>query len=295
VEFSEKYQLVKRLGNQRKRKFGEIFLAVDRTQQHVVIKAVRIDLNDHLNAERLRSEAKFSFHFPGLPNTLDFEETETNVFLVRKYQEGIPLDNYWNALKRKKRLTFLIEFLEKLEPIFKHLREENVVHCDIKPSNILIEPTSSSFNVHLIDFGLALRTNQPKENEQRKLLFPLGFAAPELLLNHLEIVDQRTDLFALGVVIWRLYAGTLPLAHPNPSVFTNLQLTHPLPEHSEIPLKIYSILNKMAHKHQFKRPPNQLKRDEVIQLLISGMNGRYANLQEVISAFKALEKRRFWK
>jgi len=295
MEFSEKYRLEKRLGEQRRRKFGETFLATDlRTHQQVVIKAVRVDPNDTTNTERLRAEANFTFKFNGLPKTLEFEETESNLFLVRKYETGVPLDEYWSQLKRRKRLNFIIELLEKLHPVFEHLSEQKVVHCDIKPSNILIESTGASFKVHLIDFGLAIRTTSAEENKLRKLLFPLGFAAPELLLNHLEIVDQRTDLFALGVVIWRLYAGKLPLSHPNPSIFTNLQLTHPLPEHSEIPRKVHSILQKMAHKHQFKLPPNKMNQDEVLRLLSSAMNERYSSLADVITAFKTIEKRTFW-
>jgi serine/threonine-protein kinase len=296
VEFSEKYRLERRLGNQRRRKFGEIFLATDlRSNQKVVLKAVRIDPQDETNANRLKAEASFTFNFDGLPRTLDFEETESNVFLVREYVDGVALDEYWSQLKRRKRLSFIIQLLEKIQPIFEHLKNASVVHCDIKPSNILIEPHDDSFKVHLLDFGLSIRTSETEENQRRKLLFPLGFAAPELLLNHLDIVDHRTDIFAMGVVIWRLYAGNLPLVHPNPSVFTNLQLTHPLPEHTEVPKKVQAILSKMAYKHQFKLPPNKMDQVEVKKMLASAMNERYNFLYEVTQAFKSIEKKGFWK
>ncbi|MDG1334213.1 MAG: serine/threonine-protein kinase [Crocinitomicaceae bacterium] len=296
MEFSEKYRLEKRLGTQSKRKFGEIFLAIDnRSQEKVALKAVKTNLEDLTNAERLKAEASFTFDFDGLPKTLEFEETESNLFLVRKYVEGIPLDQYWGTLKRRHRSSFVIQLLENLLPIFEHLKQHEVVHCDIKPSNILIAKTGDSFKVHLLDFGLSIRTSENDENRKRKLLFPLGYAAPELLLNHLELVDQRADIFALGVLIWRLYAGNLPLVHPNPSVFTNLQLTHPLPEHSEISKKMYIILKGMAHKHQFKLPPNQMDRQEVQELLASAINERYDSLDEVIQAFKGIDKKRFWK
>lgn len=178
MEFSEKYRLEKRLGSQRKRKFGEIFLATDQlSQRKVVLKAVRINPDDTVNVDRLKAEASFNFEFKGLPKTLHFEETESNIFLVREYVDGIPLDAYWGELKRKKRLEFVIQLLEKLLPIFNHLISKNVVHCDIKPSNILITPNEHSFEVHLLDFGLSIRTSEVEENKKRKLLFPLGFAA----------------------------------------------------------------------------------------------------------------------
>lgn len=296
MEFSEKYRLDKRLGAQRKRKFGEIFLATDLlSNKTVVLKAVRTNPNDSTNADRLRAEASFSFDFEGLPKTIEFEETTSNLFLVREYVVGIPLDHYWKTLKRRQRLPFLIQFLEKLDPIFEHLKEKEVIHCDIKPSNILIDQIGNSFRVHLLDFGLSIRTSETEINKTRKLLFPLGFAAPELLLNHLDIVDHRTDIFALGVVIWRLYAGNLPLVHPNPSVFTNLQLTHPIPEHSEISKKMHAILQKMAFKHQFKVPPNRMDRQEVRDFLATAMNGRQDSLEEIIQSFNLIQKKRFWK
>lgn len=294
MEFSEKYKLESRLGNQRKRKFGEIFKATDiRTNETVVLKAVRRDTSDPTVENRLRAEAGFTFEVSGLPKTIDFKEDESTLFLVRAYAGGTPLDVYWKTLKRKHQLPFLKEFLEKLRPIFDHLNEQGIVHCDIKPSNFLIEEVGTSFRVHLLDFGLALRLSETSINRERKLLFPLGYAAPELLLNYLNLVDQRTDIFALGVVFWRLLADKLPLTHPNPSIFTNLQLTHPLPEHSAISKKMHAVLTKMSYKHSFRMPPNRMDENEVYPLLQQAMQERYASLEEVVAAFAPL-KRGFW-
>ena len=295
MEISERYHIEKRLGSQRKRKFGELFLASDsQSGQKVILKVVRLDLNDSTSSDRLRAEAAFTFDFLGLPKTLHFEETDATLFLAREFVEGITLDEYWKTLKRKQRTTFVLEFLNQLKPIFDHLNQSEIVHCDLKPSNFLIEQKGDSFQVHLLDFGLSIRRSEIEENKQRKLLFPLGYAAPELLLNHLDLVDQRTDIFALGIVLWRLYAGNLPLVHPNPSVFTNLQLTHPLPEHSEIPRKLHAVLFKMAFKHQFKLPPNRMNTAEVKELLSKAMNERFQSLDEVIQAFNLIQKKKSW-
>ncbi len=294
MEISEKYTLESRLGSQRKRKFGDIFLARDKqTNERVVLKALRLEENDSSIADRLRAEAGFSFDFEGLPRTIAFEESGSTLFLVRSYVEGMPLDEYWNTLKRKHQLPFIKQFLEKLNPLFDHLEARGIVHCDIKPSNFLIEKSEDSFRVHLLDFGLSLRRSEVEQNRARKLLFPLGYAAPELLLNQLDIVDQRTDLFALGVVFWRLLAGKLPLTHPNPSIFTNLQLTHPLPEHSNISKKVHAVLEKMAYKHSFDLPPNRMNPEEVKVLLMQAMDNRFNSINEVKTAFQPI-RRSFW-
>jgi len=295
MELSNRYHIKQRLGNQHKRKFGSVFLGRDKTSgDRVVIKAIQKQKGSELITDRLRGEALFNFDFFGLPRILFVEESKTELFVVRCYVPGIPLNEYWVQIKRRKRLFFITQLIEKLIPIFDHLQGQGIVHCDIKPSNILIEQvTEDTIEVHLIDFGLALYKGS--DFTDRKLLFPLGYAAPELLLNHLNLVDHRTDIFALGITIWHLYTGELPLRHPNPSIFTNLQLTHALPEHSELPTKVYRILKKMCSKHIFDLPPNKMNPIQVNSFLLSAIHDRTNSLTEVMEAFIDLVKqRKFW-
>lgn len=287
MELSEQYRIVKELGNQARRKFGKTYLIEDKqSKSQAVLKTIqKTDKNQHL-VSRIQEEMSFNFSFPGLPSVIDNVNSDKAVMLILEYKKGITIDDYWNKLRKKNRLPFLIAFLEKLVPIFNHLKSQNIVHCDIKPSNILIEAKDDDFKVHLIDFGLALRTDS--ENN-RSLLFPLGYAAPELLLNHLDIVNRSSDLFSLANVIWRLYTGELPLVHRNPSVFTNLQLTHPLPEHSKVSKSMFKILSKMSTKHQFRLPPNKMKREVVHIHLMEAMKIRYQEIDVIIADLKKVK------
>ena len=145
--------------------------------------------------------------------------------------------------------------------------------------------------MHLIDFGLALNTNSFKN---RKLVFPLGFAAPELILNQLHIVDPSTDIYALGILIWRLYVGELPLKHANPSIFTNLQLTHPLPSHTKIRKELFTILSKMCVKYNFKMPPNIMPKEEVLKCLNLAQKERYQGLGQVLEDLEKIRIKKTW-
>tara|TARA_R110002072_G_scaffold290921_1_gene458781 strand:+ start:3444 stop:4352 length:909 start_codon:yes stop_codon:yes gene_type:complete len=288
VQISEEYKIIQKLGTQRKRKFGTTYLVENKVNsEKAVLKSYQKKNNQDALMQRLVDESSFSFNRYSLPKVIQFEQSENEALLLLRYKEGITIDAYWKTLRKKEKIPFLIHFFEKIATIFKQLLEGNVVHCDIKPSNILIEKKHDSFEVHLIDFGLAIRTNK---TTFRPLLFPLGFAAPELLLNHLDIVSQKTDQFSLGIVIWRLFANQLPLAHPNPSIFTNLQLTHPLPANSNVPRKVIKILARMTVKHQFKVPPNKMMTDDVKKLLEAAIKERYSSFEEVLAQFKALEK-----
>jgi len=286
--FSERYLIERKLGNQRRRKFGAVYLGrIKETGEQCVIKSIeKTEATKHL-CERLRHEATFHFSFEGLPKILDVFESDNELFVVRSFVEGTPIDEAWKQLKKKERHAFLEDLVEQLISILDHLDSLQIVHCDLKPSNLLLDKNQK---LHLIDFGLALRRD---ENNDRGILFPLGFAAPELILNRLHLVDRRTDYFALGILLWKLYSDRLPLTHPNPSVFTNLQLTQALPESPEISTKIHVLLAKLSAKHNFRLPPNQLPINEVDDLLKEGMNLRYDDLNAFLRDFKAA-KRTSW-
>jgi eukaryotic-like serine/threonine-protein kinase len=289
---SEKYRIKHRLGNEQRRKFGDVFLVEDKiTGELGTLKMIGKTENE-LRESRLRAEAGFAFDHPQLPRTLYTFESETELVVVKNHFPGIPLTDFMKSVKTKRKPQVLLQLLQQLSPIFDELNRAQIVHLDIKPSNLIINGTPEQFEVYLIDFGMAMRTN---ETDARSTLFPLGYAAPELLLNRLHLADQRTDLFALGIVLWQSFTGKLPLLHPNPSITTNLQLTHPLPDHDDIPKRYLPILKRLCAKHSFGIPPNQLAPETMDTFLKEAMDQRYANLEEVISDWeKALEKKRWF-
>jgi serine/threonine protein kinase len=283
------FEVVQALGRQKIRKFNEVSLVKhQKTGTLGVKKHVQINANNEHLISLIRQESELNFNFPGLPQTLAFEETDAEVTLIRSYLLGIPLDEFWEKLPRKNRCEFLTIFFQKLSPIFQELNRFSVVHCDIKPSNILI---TEGLEIGLIDFGMSIQ----KENIfPRKTLFALGYSAPELILNELELVDTSSDIFALGISIWQLFTGELPLKHPNPGIMTNLQITYPLPTDQRIPKDWMFIIQKMCSKHQFRIPPSHMGNDEVKLALKSAMNQRFQNLEEINQLISTMKPERKW-
>jgi serine/threonine protein kinase len=292
MELADQYKILNSLGNQSRRKFGKVYLIERRADgKLLVMKHVQLDATETQLIERAKREATFTFQLEGLPLVIEQIQTETEFALIKEYAPGIPLDEYWQSIPKKQRISELIRILHELESPFNALKENRIVHCDIKPSNIIIHKINDHIEVQLIDFGLAIRQN---EENRFKLLFPLGFASPELLLNRLNCVNHTSDLFALGISIWKLFVGQLPLIHPNPSIFTNLQLTYPLPDHSNLPKGLYPILQKMCYKHQFITAPNRMNSNDMDVLLAEAKGKRYQSLSEVIQDLEQIPQKKSW-
>ncbi|TNE71294.1 MAG: hypothetical protein EP333_09330 [Bacteroidetes bacterium] len=286
MSIGEKYRITDTFS--RGRKFGALYIGEDLSSgEKVIIKSLKFDSRDTTAVAQLLNEASFSFSIEGLPIVKDLYEYEQEIILVKKYVSGEELSAFWKRIKKKERLVFIIQLFQKLNILLEHLYQEEIYHLDLKPGNILIDGDVNDFSVNIIDFGLAIRK---RSLPNRKILFPLGYAAPELILNKLKIVDRRTDIFSLGVTLYTLYSQELPLSHTNPSIFTNLQITHPIPQNSKIPKSIYPVLLKMTNKHQFKLPPNKYSETELIECLESGKEGRYNALNEVIEDLRKISE-----
>jgi serine/threonine protein kinase len=224
------------------------------------------------------------------PEIIAYEEDDVNVVLLSKFKSGERLDIFWNGVKKKNQISTLKQIVLGLKPIMDKMEIEKIVHCDIKPSNILVDKKNDKLHLSLIDFGMATPFYC---QEVRDLKFPLGYAAPELILNHLELVNQKTDVFAIGVMIWRLFANKIPLSHPNPSIYTNLQLNLELPQNENISKQLLQILNIASKKHNFRLPPNLLNREEVKENLENARNQRF-NFETLKDEILNLPEKKRW-
>lgn len=286
------FKLLQPLGNKTQRKIGQVFLVEHRS---LGFKAVmkRLDLNvknRHL-VSVLLNEALFDFKHPSLPETLVVEETPTQVVLIKSYIVGENLDLFWKKLRRKERIPFVKKLIEQLKVPFAILNEKGIIHGDIKPSNIQISGDKDHFTVALIDFGMAFYSENPPE---RKLIFSLGYSPPELILGYLHLARHSSDLFALGICIYQLFTRTLPLSHPNPAVMTNLQLTHPIQNHPDLPRSLEQFIKKCCYKASFSKPPSYLTTTEVELILQEGILGRGQSLEELSELIPNTKTRDSW-
>jgi eukaryotic-like serine/threonine-protein kinase len=129
------------------------------------------------------------------------------------------------------------------------IHASGVLHRDLKPANIMLEPSPGPFErVVLIDFGFATLEGAPKLTQQGTVVGSLTYIAPERLRG--EQPDQRSDLYAIGVILFEMLRGIPPFAAPNDIDLIEQQLDQdPPPLDASIPEALREIVHTALAKH----------------------------------------------
>ncbi len=186
--------------------YAVVYLAFDRElRREVALKVLRADRMSPGSLARLRREAAVARDAasPRLVRIFDIGTSDAAVYLTMEAVEG---ESLRDRLKRgplpvDEAVRLAVQILEGLRV----LHSLGIVHRDIKPGNILLEPGGG---VKLADFGLALRRDETRLTVGEGVLGTLDYVSPEQALG--EEVDPGSDLYSLGVVLYEMLTGELP-------------------------------------------------------------------------------------
>ncbi|HVK88789.1 MAG TPA: serine/threonine-protein kinase [Kofleriaceae bacterium] len=128
-----------------------------------------------------------------------------------------------------------------------------ILHRDLKPANIMLEPSPGPVDrVVLIDFGFASTEGSAKLTQQGAVVGSLRYIAPERL--RAEPVDQRSDLYAIGVILYELLMGAPPFDHADDFELVEAQVSKPPPPlDPSLPRSVEAVLQKSLEKAQAAR------------------------------------------
>lgn len=200
------YRIVRHLGTGG---MGSVFLAVNTSiDQQVAIKMLKPEYagNAMLRA-RFKQEAQMlcSLDHPGIVKFLNYVESPEGVFLIMEYVKGITLENFIKnkngLIVEKRAYPMLCEILDA----FEYAHSMGIVHRDIKPSNIIIQDDG---HVKVMDFGIAQIISETENQQGRIRMGTPSFMSPEQICS--SNVDQRSDIYSLGVLIHNMLTGRAP-------------------------------------------------------------------------------------
>jgi non-specific serine/threonine protein kinase/serine/threonine-protein kinase len=202
---------------------GEVWLAEQRepVRRRVAIKLIKAGMDTREVVARFESErqALALMDHPAIAKVFDAGTTpQGRPFFVMEYVVGIPITEYCDKHKMttRQRLELFIQVCQGVQ----HAHQKAIIHRDLKPSNILVGDVDGKPMPRIIDFGVAKATTQQLTAETLythlgAIVGTPGYMSPEQADSTGVDVDTRTDVYSLGVVLYELLAGSLPLDFRN--------------------------------------------------------------------------------
>jgi serine/threonine protein kinase len=197
---------------------GTVYLAEQRApiRRSVALKVVKLGMDTVQVLARFNNErqALAMMDHPNIAQIFDAGTTpKGRPYFVMEYIEGVPITQYCDG----KRITIAhrLELFLTVCRAVQHAHQRGVIHRDLKPSNVLVMEREGAPVPKVIDFGIAKATDQwAVENT---LLTQFGqmvgtpeYASPEQAEVMTGDVDERSDLYSLGVLLYELLSGTVP-------------------------------------------------------------------------------------
>jgi len=223
-------------------------------QKPVAIKLLQSEYPSFKELTLFRNQYTIAknLEIPGIIQTYNLENCENGYALVMEFG-GISLKDYAIGMQANASLKDFFHIALKIVAILDGLIRHRVIHKDIKPANILINPTTRE--VKLIDFGIA--SLLPRETQvlasPQEIEGTLAYLSPEQTGRMNRGIDYRSDFYSLGVTFFELLTGQLPFdsLEPMELVHCHLAKLPPLVHsiNSQIPPSLSQIVNKLMAKN----------------------------------------------
>jgi len=255
----DRYQPVARLGAGA---FGEVQRAHDRLLgRDVAVKRIRLEAFveparlDEVKKRFLReAQVAARLRHRNIVTTHDIVSSPSTSFIVMELVEGQTLQSLLQARGRLG-LDETIRVLEQVAAALDHAHASGVVHRDVKPANIMIEPSG---NVKVMDFGIAKLEAGANLTSTGSLMGTPNYMSPEQARG--EKVEARSDLFSLGCVLYECLTGTRPFQSRSVSeILVKVLTEQPAPvdfEATRLPREVGPVLLRATAKEPSARYPS---------------------------------------
>jgi DNA-binding response OmpR family regulator len=244
----QRYEKLDRLGIG---SFGEVWKVKDITKDPPEIFVAKIPLDKKLNA-KFEKEARIlrclAGH-EGVPKVFEMIDVMNKKALIQEFIVGKTL---YEVIERDLEEKEVESVVIQLTDVVAHAHDLGIVHRDIKPENVMVRPDGT---IKLLDFGAA---KELKEKEMSATVTgSRPYMAPEQIMGKSQ---RRSDVWAIGVVMYVLYTGMYPFYHEVEKVLMDIILSTPPSPPSKfneaLDQNIERIIMKCLEKEPVKRYPN---------------------------------------
>lgn len=284
---------------------GAVFKARDVTlQRDVAIKIMHAQFARLPNfQERFLQEARTTARLdhPGIVQVYDFGFDRSLLYIVMKYLPGDNLEKLLRDLRTKKQWIILNEAVQLIRQIslaLDYAHHQGVLHRDLKPGNIMIEPEPSgkiSYKPVLTDLGLAKLAQGGIATQESTSMGTPAYMSPEQALGN--PTDPRSDVYSLGVMLFELAVGQLPFPAKTISEAIKYHVRQEPPKPRALFPDLPENLEKIILKAMEKDPANRYQSAEAFAKALEGITSTVTSVssaptevQGTVSLFTQYQK-----
>ncbi len=260
-----KYRLAKKIGQGG---MGEVYLGInDDLGQKVAVKFLsRKFADDEGIVQRFLNEARSycRVNHPNAVTLLEYgQHDDGTLYIITEFVDG---KNLAQHMKAHGFLPFpqIIALASQLCEVLASAHDQGVIHRDLKPDNLMLTPSSRGrYSLKVLDFGIAKIVDEEHEGPNTETGSVFGtpeFMSPEQARG--EAADPRSDIYAVGIILFFMLTGKLPFKGKNKLVVLNKQLNqHPprpteLRPDADIPKRLEAVVMKCLNKTPEGRYPS---------------------------------------
>lgn len=267
-----RFQMQKFLGEG---SFGVVYLARDsELDRAVALKIARpeISMSPSMRS-RFRHEAEMSaqLEHPGIVPVYESGEDDGVQYIASAYCDGPTLQDWVASQREQPRLPCreIASFVKTLAEAMGHAHQKGVLHRDLKPSNVLLTQSVVSpprshttnslnhFTARIADFGLGRLDESVELTRTGAILGTPAYMAPEQAAGNRKQISTASDVYAIGVILYRLLTSRLPFEHNETLALLQAVKSSPPPPPSHWRQEIPNDLNSICLKCLEKSPSNR--------------------------------------
>jgi serine/threonine protein kinase len=249
---------------------ASVYLATDPyMNRKVAIKVLPyLSTTDERLKRYFQREAEFiaALEHPSIVPVFDFGYHGSQPYIVMRHMAG---GDMGERLKAGLKLTEVAKIIERVADGLDAAHAKDIIHRDVKPTNILFDAEGKGY---LSDFGLA-KSVEPDANKSRAYFVGTpAYMSPEQVRSH--ELDARSDIYALGVVVFQAVTGKVPFKEESPMLTAAAHVIEPVPSvrdyKENLPASWDEILSKALAKDPADRYQRATDLARDVQELVSG-------------------------
>ena len=245
--FADRYEIIRRIGAGAA---GSVFVAKDVTLDELVALKILVGEIEGENQEIFKEEIRLARKIThrNILRTYDFGFLHKQAYISMEYVHGYDLNDLMDKTGQLD-LNIGVMLARQICCAIAAAHYEGIVHRDLNPRNMMVNKQGI---LKVMDFGLAIRMDKGVHASQQQLIAGTPYyLAPEQILR--ETLDARTDIYAIGVILFKIFSGTMPYHGQGVQEVMQMHLSAPIPDLRAVAPQVPEVLAEITRKAMAKR------------------------------------------